>query len=158
MGSHLHQQRVVHIYKCYLAVLVKVVIKFPFGGHNPFKGAEPLQMRLSHIGYESETWTYQFYQCLNLSGIACTHLNYGGTGIPINAQQGKRHTNMVVKVAFCSNYIIFLPQARRYKFLGCGFAVCTGKGHYRNPELPAVMACHLLQRNQNIPNQNHSLR
>ena len=106
--------RVVDIDKRLVSSASKVVVQFAFSHLYAFETAETKEMCLTHIGYESEIRQCDIHQFLYVTRMACPHLHYSKLGIGTDAQQGERHTDIVVEIAFCGEDIVFYRQDFTY--------------------------------------------
>ena len=85
--------------------------------------------------------------------MAGTHLDDGQFVLGLEAEQGERHANMVVQVAFRVEQMVATAQYGGYQFLGRGLAVGASDADDACTQLAAVMAGQALERQQAVVGQ-----
>ena len=82
-------------------------------------------MSLADIGYQTIVRKSDIHKLLDISRMARSHLDDSKLSLGIYLQQGKRHSDAVVQIAFSSSHLILYRQDFTDKFLCGRLAVCT---------------------------------
>ena len=150
-GGDALQCGVVGVYEGHASGLAaQEVVKLALSAHHALERAEPLQVGASHVGYQSAVGLYNVHQCAYVSRVACAHLHHGYVVVCREAQQRLGHADVVVEVACRAEHAVFLAQYGCRQFLCRCLAVGAGYAYHGYAELPAVVACKLLQRLQAV--------
>ena len=102
-------------------------------------------MGFSYIGDDSIIWFGYFYQFLDVSGMAGSHFHHAKLVFGFQAEKGERHTDWIVQVSQCVQYVVLLRQDGGYKFLGRSLAVGSGDADNTCAQLAVMIVGKLLQ-------------
>ena len=64
-------------------------------------------MGLAHISHKTIVRKSNLYKFADVTRVARAHLDHGKLGLRIDFQQGKRHSDIVVQIAFRCCHIVF---------------------------------------------------
>ena len=149
------KQRVALIDKDGLSMALDVSVQLGFGLDDALKVAKAFQMRFSDVGDEAIVWVGDLAEEIDFARVVGSHLHNGNLGLGLDAQQGERHTDMVIEVAHSVDDVVFLRKHCRDKLFGGRFAVGTSDAEHCSLALLAVIGSQVLQGLQRvIHNQN----
>ena len=80
----------------------------------------------------------------------------------LHLEEGQRHANLIVQIAFGGQHVELAAEHRTYQFLGRGLAIRSGDandldGTLPVAELPTMMGCQLLECGEDIGHEESSL-
>ena len=127
-----------------------VTIQLCLSLYDTLEATEAFQMRLADVGDEAIIGVSNMAEEVNLTRVVGAHLHDGNLSIRLDAQQGERHTDVVVQVALSVDDIVFLGQYRRDEFLGGRLAIGAGDGKHNSFALSAVIGGEVLQGLQSV--------
>ena len=123
----------------------KEVVELALCATYAFERSKALQMRLAHVGDEAAGGLSSLHQPAYVTRMRCSHLYHCDVVGVVNPEQSLRHADVVVEVTLRCEHAHLLSEHTAYQLLGGGFAVGARYTHDRYIELPAVVACQMLQ-------------
>ena len=144
--GHCGQRRIVLPDESHSSVGRQPVVKLPFGGLHPLFVSEAFEVCLADVGDDAvigfcDTTQGGYFARGAGPHFDDTEFDAGGHG-----QQRQRDADVIVQVALCGIYPVFLRQDGMYELFRGGLAVGTGDGEYGDTQPRAVHGCQLLQR------------
>ena len=109
-------------------------------------------MRLAHIGYKPVIRKRNRSEGRYLSGMIGSHLHHCHLCLLRDAQQGERHSDVVVQIALRSGHTVSCRKHGTKKLFRSGLAVSSCQTYNRYAETGAVHPRQSLQRLQGIIN------
>ena len=134
----------------HLTTPADVRIQFGFRAHDPLKRTEAFQVGFADIGDQPTIGVDDVAQHRNLSGMVGARFHHRDVVRRREAQQGERHTDVIVQVALGVQHIVLFGQHRRRQLLGRRLAVGSRDLHDGRTELSAMMVGQLLERGEHI--------
>ena len=95
-------------------------------------------MRLAHIGYKPVIRKRNRSKSGDLSGMIGTHLHHRHLCLIRDAQQSKRHSNVIVQIALRSGHTVSCRKHGTKKLLSGGLSIGPGQTYNRYAETGAV--------------------
>ena len=80
--------------------VLQEIIQFTLGLLDTFERAEPLQVCATDVGDEPAGRFHGFYQCLDITGVGCAHLDNGNLVFGFQAEQSLRNAHVVIEIAW----------------------------------------------------------
>ena len=121
--------RIVHIDERPVCSTAKIVIKLSLGSLHTFKTSETEQMSLADIGYQSIVRKGDIDELLDVPRMARAHLDDCKLSLGIDLQEGKRHSDAVVQIAFRCSHSVPHRQDLTDKLLCGSLTVCTSQSN-----------------------------
>ena len=111
-----------------LAVGFDMPVEFCLGLDDTFEATEAFQMRFPDVGDEAVVGVGDLAEEVDFTWMGGAHFHDGDLGFGLDAQQGERHTDVVVEVAHRVDDVVFLGQHCRDELFGGCLAVGAGDG------------------------------
>ena len=170
IGSALHaigdglvqQVAVERIDEDHAAIGSHTLVKFGLGSNDAFERTEAQQMRLADIGDESEVGMNDGAEFGNVHRVVGTHLDDGKFVLRLHLEEGQRHADLIVQIAFGGQHVELSTKHRADQFLGRGLAIRSSDANDLNGTLPvaellAMMGSQLLECGEDIGHEERSL-
>ena len=133
------------------------VVQLSLCPDHSFERPEALQMGFPDVGYQSVVGLDGLNERLDVARMARAHLYHGYLVLLSQAQESLGHTDVVIEVALGIQHFVLLRQHGSHEFLGCCLSVCARYAYHGYVELPAVVACQLLESGERVVRDDVSL-
>ena len=114
-------------------------------------------MGTTYVCYQTASWFSRFYQCLDVTRMAGSHFYDSNLMLFCQTEECFGHAYVIVEVALCIEYIIFLREYSGNQFFGGCLAICTCNTNHRNVELSTMLTGQILKGLQTVIYQDESL-
>ena len=121
-----------------------------FGARDPVEGAQPLEMRGLYVGDDRRAGPGERREGAQLTGVVEAHLHRRGAVLRAQAEQSKRHADVVVEVALRLEHGAQRGERGGQQLLGRRLAVGSGDRGHRKLEPHAMGGRESLQREQGV--------